>query len=787
MLLGARFEMPLMTLAAGLLPLPLLIRRPDWRRPVVLTSLCIIFFIGGALFFRAVQPVTDSHSVRSYNDGDTVIIEGIVDRPPEEGDQTTRVQMAALSITDGTGRHEVSGNILLFLPRYPGYEYGDYLRVSGKLRTPTQIEGFDYRRYLATQEIYSTMFYPQTEWLESGRGNPVLDQIFRLREELSGSLERLLAEPQSSLARALLLGMRGDIPEDVREDFNHSGAAHLLAISGLHLTILAGILLSLGTWIFGRRHNLHIWLTLGVIWPYALLTGFQPPVARAAIMLSLFLAADLLGRQRHPYTSLVFAAALMASFNPLLLWQASFQMSFAAMSGLVFITPRLQSRADRLTANVSPGNGFLSTVTGSLSTTLGAVIAVWPLTAYYFGTFSPVAPLTTLLAMPLLPASIITGFLAAFTGLVFLPAAQAIAWLTWLCLSYVNLVVNVCGSLPLAYVGTGEVSPGLIAGYYLLLAIIIRSAYRRDLWIKVWQWLKSATVRLSGWLAGLPVKFCLLPLLLLAALIATATATLPDDRLHVSILDVGQGDAILVSHGSQQILIDGGPSPQALETELGERLPFWDRTIELVVLTHPHSDHITGLLDVLERYRVEWVLYPDLEYESDLYDEWHRLVEASGAEVTVARAGQRLDLGDGIIMDVLNPPAPLLAGTNSDADNNSVVLYMTSGEVSFLLTGDIYREAEQELIRQRAAPAADVLKVAHHGSASSTSPEFLAPVNPQIAVISAGEGNPHGHPSREVLDRLTEILGENNIYRTDINDTIEFITDGHRLWLKIYK
>ncbi len=787
-LLGAKFDLPLLTLPIGLVPLALLFWWRSQRRMIILTSLCLTLFVSGAIFFQATRPATDEGSLQFYNDRGTVTVEGVISRPPEVRDRTIHIRLDASAITTETGPHEVTGTALIFVPRYPAYEYGDRLRVTGELKTPTSIGDFDYKGYLATQEIYSTMVYPHLEVLGKGAGNPLLARVFSLRENLADTLARTLAEPQASLAQVLLLGMRGTIPEDVQTDFSHSGGAHLLAISGLHLTILTGILLSLGIWLFGRRHNIHIWLTLGIIWLYALLTGLHPPIMRAAIMVSLFLAAELLGRQRHTFTALTFAAALMVTFTPQLLWQASFQMSFAAMAGLVFISPILQAGADRLVSKTpdadGAASGLVNTVTSSFSATLGAVIAVWPLIAHYFGIVSLAAPLTTLLALPVLPATIVTGFLAAFTGLVFLPGAQVIAWLTWLCLSYLLLVVNVFGSLPLSYLETGPINTGLIAGYYLVLAAALWIFSRqRTVWSGLWLRLKTA--RLTSRLPSLPLKFIILPLLLLAALLTTAAATTPDSRLHVSFLDVGQGDAILVTHGNQQVLIDGGPSPQALGVELGKHIPFWDRTIELVVLTHPHADHVTGLLDIVQRYQVEEAIYPEVEYESSQYDEWLRVIQENGIETILARAGQRLELGDGIVIDILNPPMPLYTGTESDIDNNSVVLHLSLDEVSFLLAADIYQEAELELVRQRSVPASTVLKVAHHGSASSTSEEFLATVDPQIVVISVGADNQYGLPDEAIVARLNERLGAENIYRTDRDGTIEFITDGQRLWAQV--
>jgi competence protein ComEC len=204
-----------------------------------------------------------------------------------------------------------------------------------------------------------------------------------------------------------------------------------------------------------------------------------------------------------------------------------------------------------------------------------------------------------------------------------------------------------------------------------------------------------------------------------------------------------------------------------------------------VVLTHPHSDHLTGLVEVLKRYQVEQVLYPDLKnYDSPLYKEWLGLIDEKDIPYTTAQAGQVIDLGDGIMISILNPQTSPLSDTESAIDNNGVVLRLDLGGVSFLLAADIGWEAEFELIAERDDLASTVLKVGHHGSDTSTTPEFLAAVNPQVAVISVGE-NSFGHPSNEVIKRLEERLGAENVYRIDEQGTIEFITDGERLWVRV--
>ncbi|MFC1985770.1 DNA internalization-related competence protein ComEC/Rec2 [Chloroflexota bacterium] len=778
--LESEFNLPWALIFIGLVPLPLLFVLGQRRKLIILASLCLIAFFSGAFRFQSSLPGTDENHLQFYNDRGTVEIKGLVDRDPELRDKTTHLHLSAREIRLGEEWSEVSGTALLFVPRYPTYSYGDVLWIKGKLETPPQLDEFDYKDYLAHHGIYSIMSYPEIKVSETGRGSQPLEWIYSLRNSLSQTIAKVLPEPQASLAQGIILGIRGNIPLSVKADFAHTSTFHLLAISGLHLSIVAGILLGLGIWLFGRKGYYYIWLALGTIWLYALLTGMHAPIVRAVIMASLFLTADLLGRQRSAFTSLAFAAAIMIGISPQILWTASFQMSFMAMAGLIFIFPLIQSLG-RKVVNATLGEdgagvSVANFVVDSFSVTLGALIAVWPLIAHYFGIISWVAPLATFFALPALPGIIIAGALAGGLGLIFIPAAQVIAWLAWLFTSYMLLVVKVFADV--SPIVEGSVDTTLIWVYYSALALVIWLNSNRR---KVVQLMPKATNLVSR----LPKKWVIPPLLVVAILVSLTAATMPDDNLSISFLDVGQGDAILIQRGSQQILVDGGPSPQAIGLALGGKMPFWDRTIDLVVLTHPSADHITGLVEVLHRYKVKQVLYPDLDFKSLIYDEWLSLLKEKNIDYTLAHAGQQIEMR-GVIMEVVNPPVPHLTGTESDVDNNGVVLRIKMGEVSFLLTADIMWEAEFELIARRANLTSTVLKVAHHGSTTSTTAEFMAVVNPRLAVISVGKDNPYGHPSDEVMDRLEQKLDEGgNIYRTDVNGTIEFITDGDRLWVRL--
>ncbi|MFH1651512.1 MAG: DNA internalization-related competence protein ComEC/Rec2 [Chloroflexota bacterium] len=782
---GTWYSLPPWLIAAGLLPLPLLFYFRRYPRPIILASLGLFAFLIAAVYaYGSLHNFTEA-DLRYYRDRGEVTLQGIVSSAPEAADTVQRLDLKVTGIMRPDGWQPVAGKLRLSAPRYPVYEYGDLLTVTGKPEAPPRFDDFDYPGYLAGKDIYSVVRYPQITVSAREQGFPPLAWLYDRRGQAAATFAAVIPEPEAALAQGIILGIRGNIPESVREDFARSGIAHLLAISGLHLGIIAGMALSLGLWLFGRRRHYYFWLAIGITWLYALLTGMNPPVVRAAIMVSLFLSADALGRQRSALIALLFTAAVMAGISPYILRDVSFQLSFLAMAGLVLLFPPLQALARRAVSAVADSDGGLSAtlkfLADSLSVTLAAVLAVAPVVGYYFGSISLVSPLTTLLALPALPAVIVSGAVTGLLGWISLAAAQVTGWLTWLFLLYINALAH---TLALPGLTVASISPVLFILYYLALAAFARSRHRSALpyLTGTASRLKSGLASAGGFLGRLPLRFVIPPLFVAAALVAITAATMPDNRLHVAFLDVGEGDAILIRQGSQEVLIDGGPSPEKIGLELGKQLPFWDRTIELLVLTHPHQDHLAGLVEVLQRYRVERVIAPDLADDAPLYARWQELLGERGVTVLAARAGQRVTLGPDITLDILSPTPEMLRRSPGDVDNNSTVLRLKDGEIGFLFTADIREEAQEELIRNRAPLAATVLKVPHHGAAT-TSAAFLAAVNPTLAVISAGADNRFQHPSPEILQRLSGIVTDGHIFRTDTQGTIELVTDGSRLWM----
>ena len=791
--LGSKIGLPWLALFVGLIPFALIPFFPGSRKTFIVGGLCLLAVLGGVIRYPSLFPPVDEHSLRFYNDGRTVNSQGMVAEEPDIRDGYCLLTFSASEVVVNDEDEDVSGTALIRVPRYPSYHYGDVLNISGELETPSESGNFNYSAYLARQGIYSLVYYPAVEVLDHGRGLKPLQWIYSLRQRLADSLVRALPEPQGSLAQGILLGLRGNIPDSLNDAFSRTGTAHILAISGMNISIVIAMFLSLGVLLFGRQRSLYIWLALAFTWLYTLLAGMNPPLIRAAIMGSLFLIAVYLGRQGSAIIALAFAAAVMVGIQPQLLWSVSFQLSFLAMAGLILLYPYLQAwgrkgiaRLFRNNERIAPAAGI---VTDGFAASLAATLAVAPLIAYNFGIISLVGLPATFFSLPALPFIIVTSALVAFVGLLASLAAQVLGWLAWLFLSYLVVLVQGFDALPHGSLEVATISTWHVLGYYAILAgVIAFFKQRRQLadlssrWTSV---IKRVVQHIPKPRLAFSPKWLILPLLIVAILVWSAALTMPDDKLHVSFLDVGQGDAILVqTPNGQDILIDGGPDSRGVNLELSEKLPFWDRTIDLVVCTQPHADHITGLLDVLQRYKVKQVLDPGVSYDSAVYQEWLRLIQIKKIDYVIAGAEQEIDLGNGIKMEVLNPPESLWEGTSDDVDNNGMVLRLSWDKISFLFTADIQEEIEFELVGQRVHLSSTVLKVAHHGSDTSTSQQFLSVVDSEAAVICVGANNSFGHPSSEVVERLANTLGEDNVYRTDEDGTIEFVTDGETLWVK---
>ena len=791
--LGDRLDPPvsaLLLLTSGALLVGLFLRRIG--RPV-LPAVLALFVVIGCLRIAVMTDTTAE--LAGYHTQSLIQVEGLALDDAGPVGAAMRFPVRVERVLWEGGWVEVEGTALVTAGRSvevgerrdsPHIRYGDRLRLEGPLTAPPELDDFDYPAYLARQGIGSVMSFPSVTIVGEGEGGRLRSALFGVRRSLHASLGRSTPEPEASLGQALLLGMRDTIPDAVLDDFRATGTSHLLAISGLHVGILMALALPVSARIFGRRRSLYLIVPLVAVWLYAVLAGLSPSVVRASIMGTVYLTALALGRPKSILPALGLAATVMVAVSPNILWSVSFQLSFAAMAGISTLADPVSRKLQGF-FGVSDAEGAafrlpVRAVAVAVGTSAAAILATMPLTAFYFQQISLVGLPTTLVTLPMLPFALVFHALTGILGLVFQPLGTAFGWLAWGATMYIVQVVHLAAKLPVASFETGRIAPALVLVYYGVGAawfVAHRSGVFADLASRV----QSNPISRPGFSAA--AKWLAIPIGLAAALIWTAALTGDDGRLHVVFADVGNGDSVLIiSPSGRQVLVDGGPGRQDATRLLGSALPFWDRSLDVVVLTHGHADHLTGLLDVLRRYDVGRVVEREASYATPGYAGWRQAVGDEGAVVTQAQAGHVIDLGDGASIEVLHPPRMLMTGTDSDLNNASIVLRVVYGDVSFLLTGDIFVEAEREILSRGADVRSTVIKVPHHGSRSSSSREFIERVGPSVAVISVGADNRFGHPHAETLEVLGRYAPEARVMTTRDNGAIRFVTDGTTLSVK---
>ncbi|MFQ5934679.1 MAG: ComEC/Rec2 family competence protein, partial [Dehalococcoidia bacterium] len=537
----------------------------------------------------------------------------------------------------------------------PYFRYGDLLDLRGEISEPPVLEYFDWREHLAREGIHSLITRPRVTFLAADKGGAALGFIYNLRTDLARGVAHALPEPQASLSHAMLLGVRSTLPSELREDLASTGTTHLIAISGLHVGIIVGVVSGISLSVFGRRRHLYILIPLLFIWGYALLTGMGPPVLRASIMGSLYLWALYLGRQRSAFVPLAGAAAVMVAIDPDALYDVSFQLSFLAMAGLILLAPWLQVAGRLAFARTGMPEGWPRSLAllalDATAISLAAILATMPVVAFNFHQVPLVGLPATLAVLPALPLILVTSLLVALVGLFAPVLAQALGWIAWPWLTYMVGVVELFSWVPALSADLGSAAVPLAWAYYFAAAL--------GLWLLHKKW-GSLLWRSGGYLpsAAQPELAYSVPKRLLSwrrwAVVAGVVPLLlfvsiamgqPSDRLRVTFLDVGQGDSILVQTPSQKtVLIDGGPAFGLLALELGQWLPFWDRTLDLVVLTHPDGDHVNGLIELLGRYDVEQVIHCGIDCTTDGNDfnylTWRSALSREGVEPLDAEAGQ---------------------------------------------------------------------------------------------------------------------------------------------------
>ncbi len=670
---------------------------------------------------------------------------------------------------------EPGATVYVWLPRYPQVVPEDVISFDGRLEPPPA-DG-DFADYLVRSGIDATDKARALERL--GTDDSPLAALEEIRRAANELIDRVLPEPQAGLATAMSIGLRDVVARDVSDDFRTSGLSHVVAISGWHIAMLGAVVAAL---LGGMPRRPRSVLVLLAIAAYSIIAGAAPSILRAALMASAVIVARELGRRGQARSALALTCLALLAIDPVTVADVGFELSAVATAGLlVWASPLhkwLVARAPRQTP------GWLIE---ALSVSLAAQAATLPLILLQFGRLSLVAPLANLLIAPLVaPAMLVTAvcLIAGATLAAGLPAVAMapVSLVGALLVGAMIAIARFCASLPFASVDLP--SPFNLLGAAVSLVAIVLVAGRRGRRTQSLEPPRKQHTRVRVRRAHLFGAGAAVALALLLTVVALAR---PDGRLHVTVLDIGQGDSILLQGpAGGRMLIDAGPDPDLELARLDARIPAWDRRIDVVVLTHPHEDHVAGLALLLKRYRIGRVVESGMVGRGPGDGAYRRVLAEQGRQTTIAAAGDRLSL-DGIELDVDWPPPGTVPARASDVgkqvNNGSIVIDLRFGSRRMLFTGDMEQEIDPQLIARGLADhlggPIDVLKVAHHGSGTATTNALLDVLHPRIAVISVGADNTYGHPAQATLERLAAHGA--SVYRTDLDGSVEISTDGHDL------
>lgn len=716
--------------------------------PLGIMSACFAFGLLGTFFFSDLPQKSFYHLL----DEPITLTARLTDVPEFDGEKTTyQARMLTARTADGTV-YPLKENVLI-------YSYGDQppadkqfydvveFKTTLSLPREEMNEGnFDYAMYLKGKNIFVVAETKEAVITNLGRqsgGHSILTPVYTFKAAALQKIDQYLTGAEKGLVKALLLGVKSDLPDETEEDFRRAGLSHVLAISGLHLNILL-LYFSVLIALIPRRPRriagplLNIFAALFILF----LTGGSASVSRAAIMLILANLASLFFRERDQLQSLLLAAIILLVINPASAYSISFLLSFLATLGIVLFAGKFSRFVKRFIPS--------SYVADSVAITLCAQIFTLPVIAYVFNEVSTITILSNLVVIPFLPLLTIAAilFLAAAFLLPFV--ANFAAGFVFITARAVLFIVHLLAKIPFSAVTVG----GKHFVIYLLAAAFIgfciyacfKTKQRKD--------------RIVSCCAIAIAVCCVL-----------AFRGVGSTTLEVTFLNVGQGDAALIrTPQGQTILVDGGGTSSP-SSDTGKNIiqPYLLRRgithLDCAVVSHFHDDHTEGIISMLSSFPIGSLIVPACETEdSNVKEDVLSAAIKQHIPIYYFSAGSQIQLDNGITLDTLSPQKDQFY----DANNSSLVLRLSYGESDFLFTGDIEKQTEAQLAAT--LPQTDVLKTPHHGSDTSSSAPLLDAAQPDIAVISVGEDNKYGHPSGKTL----QAFQQRGItwYRTDQSGTI---------------
>ena len=619
----------------------------------------------------------------------------------------------------------------------PSIKYGDSIYIEGEFKQPEEArnyKGYNYKQYLKTKKIIGTVELEKAKILKSSNGS----FIHNIQKYIKDTINGTLTDEEGNLLLAILLGDKDKLSEDIQESFKTSNLSHMLAVSGAHVSyIILGLTYVLQNSIIGKKNEKIVCIIFLLF--FMAITNFTPSVTRACIMAVLTLFSGIIYRKSDVYTNISVAALITLIFNPYNLLDLGFQLSYGGTIGIIIFIKRIQEKKSN--------SKVINYIKQMALVSIYANIIIIPIMMYHFNTVSFTFIISNIMASPILGIIVITGFLFIIASITVKPLTRLIAIFIKPILSILIKISQICSKLPFSNILV--VTPYMfnVISYYAIILYCIKSKKNNKCKIII----------------------CLLIVLILINFIIYIFP----QKLRIFFIDVGQGDStLIITPDKKTVLIDGGGSDSF---DVGEKvlLPYLlDRRIlkiDYVLISHFDTDHCGGILTIMEKVKVKNIIISEQAEHSENYERFKKLMIHKKIRLIEVKKGDKIKIGRYSEFKILFPTSRLLS--ENPLNNNSIVAQFNYNNFKMLFTGDIEKLAEQQILKaEKAEIRADILKVAHHGSKTSSIPEFIKAVKPKIALIGVGKNNTFGHPNKQTIKNLENI--KCRIYRTDIQGEI---------------
>lgn len=662
------------------------------------------------------------------------------------------------------------------------FKCGNKITIKGKFIEPNgqrNYGGFNYKEYLKTKGIYGLIDVEKVNKVESNKNNDISNFFNNISLNLRNTIDNMLEKEQASILKGLILGDTSNIEENVYEKFQISNMSHILAVSGMHISyIILGINIILKNKV-GKRKTKYVIIMLLIF--YMLICGISPSMVRATIMGIIVTMSGLLYRKSDIWTSISLSLLIILIYNPFLIQNIGLQLSYLGTIGIILLYKNVFEilKSIKLKNNKHQFNKkriiVISKIKEILSVTFSVQIIILPIVLYQFNFLGIYFILTSLITSIIVEPIVFLGIISIILYIIINPVGKIFCLLLQI---LIDLLIKISdlSNLPYAkiYIPTPKI--WIIVLYYLIIFLsnYIYSIYHKRNINLTQRRFRNLIELLKYKKRNSRLNY---KIFIVFIIISIALYKLTPNNLEIYFVDVGQGDCTFIrTPTNRTILIDGGGS-RSKEFDVGKKtlLPYiLDRgytKIDYVIISHYDQDHVGGILTIINELKVKNIIIGKQFEDSENYKKFIEIVQLKKINVKVIERGERINIENDLCLDILWPDSKNKITENA-LNNNSLVFKLIYKNFSIMFTGDIEKIAEEKILEKidNNLLKSDILKVAHHGSKTSSIQEFIEKVKPKIILIGVGENNMFGHPNKEVLERLKKM--STKIYRTDQNGEI---------------